>query len=69
MVLAGPIWHHFMKKALALYPSEYFIKPELAEAKVPASSHSILHYIRDNPELDPQYKNWEFAIQSWLKNR
>ena len=37
--------------------------------------HTILHYINKNnylvsptnPENEPQYKNWEFAVQNWLK--
>ena len=36
--------------------------------------HTILHYIQrtnvlrepNNPEDDPQYKNWEFGVQEWL---
>ncbi len=29
VVVAGPIWHSFMEKALSKYPKESFIKPEL----------------------------------------
>lgn len=84
VVLAGPMWNRFMKKALELYPGEEFAEPEPTETEIPIlkgevdmeNPHSILHYIdRDdplgpppeNPQYDPQYENWEDAIQSWFK--
>jgi 1A family penicillin-binding protein len=76
VVLAGPMWHRFMTEALKKYPSSGFEKPKPIETDVPAlkgevdwqEPHSIIHYINENPELDPQYNHWEYAIQSWLKD-
>ena len=71
LVLAAPIWHQFMEKALELYPGQDFTEPELTEAKElpPEEPHSILDYIREKPELDPQYQNWEEAIKFWLETQ
>jgi len=74
VVLAGPMWNQFMKKALEIYPGEDFKKPEPIETENPAlrgevdweDPHSILYYIDDNPELNSQYQNWEAAIENWL---
>lgn len=68
VAIASPIWSAFIKKALELYPSKDFVKPEQTQAINSATStpHSILYYFRDKPEFDPQYQNWETAIQNWL---
>lgn len=52
--------------------------PESKQGKKKFSNaHSILYYVKkdeprgdkpDNPEDDPQYKNWEKSIKEWLKN-
>lgn len=61
-VLAGPIWHNFMNKALNLRPKESFIKPYPTPANKPIlqgeidknNPHSILFYIsKDNPTGEP----------------
>lgn len=59
--IASPIWNKFMKKALELYPSEGFIGPEETLA-----ANSAAPTPREIPESDPQYQNWEAAIQNWL---
>ena len=66
--IASPIWNKFIKKALELYPSQNFSKPELIPTFNSATStpHSILYYFKNKPELDPQYQNWEIAIQNWI---
>lgn len=72
VVLAGPIWHLFMKKSLELYPKEKFNpplpvlteKPVLKEEVDWENPHSILYYI--DKKLDPQYQNWEEGIKLWL---
>ena len=73
VVLAGPMWNQFMKKALAKYPSEDFIPPEPLEIEKTSleevnweDPHSILHYIEEKPDLNPQYQNWEASIEEWL---
>ena len=66
VVLAGPIWNQFMQKALEKYPSEGFVQIEPGQKEEP-KTHSIIYYIGENPELNPQYQNWEAGIQNWLK--
>ncbi|MBI2041394.1 MAG: transglycosylase domain-containing protein [Candidatus Nealsonbacteria bacterium] len=67
VAIASPIWNKFIKKALELYPSKNFIEPEPTLAINSATStHSILYYLKDKPEIDPQYQNWEIAIQNWI---
>ena len=49
------------------------------EEIIPTSVHSILYWVDknnplgdnrpQNPEADPQFKNWEYSIQEWLKNQ
>ena len=48
--------------------------PELIEKKLYKQAHCILYYLDkdnplgsspDNPAQDPQFKNWEEAVQSW----
>ena len=68
VVLAGPMWNRFMKKALEIYPEEEFHKPEPKEADISILNgevnmeepHSILHYIDKNnplgePPEDPEH--------------
>ena len=63
-----------MEKALLKFPKENFNKPAPATERPLIfvretnleEPHSILHYIRENPELDPQYQNWEWAIKNYL---
>ncbi|MBM2817457.1 MAG: putative penicillin-binding protein [Parcubacteria group bacterium] len=52
---------------------------ELLEEKVITNVHSILYWIDksdtlnpnkpQNPESDPQFKNWEYSVQEWLKSQ
>ena len=77
VVLAGPMWHSFMEKALEKYPSDPFIKPQPMETDVPVlkgevdweNPHSILYHIENQPSLNPQYQNWEAGIQNWLQSK
>lgn len=69
VVLAGPIWNRFMQKALPLYSGEEFTPIETAEPSQELEPHSLLYYFREKPDLDPQFQNWEWAIQNWLENR
>ena len=75
VVLAGPIWNQFMKKALTIYPSEDFQKPKLIETEKPSlkgevdweNPHSILHYVeRNDPQGDePEKPEYNSQYQSW----
>ena len=49
--------------------------PDILSGKIDTEDlHTILYYIQKdrptqrvrNPENDPQYKNWEYAVQDWL---
>jgi membrane peptidoglycan carboxypeptidase len=59
VVLAGPIWNSFMKKAIDYFPKENFHKPKSNSSEKPIllgtvdmeDPHSILHYLNKN---DPQ---------------
>lgn len=62
VVLAGPIWNKFMKKALEKYPGQPFQKPDF-QTEAPISKGEI---DLENP-LDPQYQNWQEGIQNWLR--
>lgn len=71
LILAGVMWNQFMRKALEIYPSQGFTEPEPTKP-IPTEeplTHSVLHYLREEPDLDPQYQNWEWPIQSWLENQ
>ena len=59
LVLAAPIWHKFMEKAIELYPAGGFNKPAPIKTDKPTLNgevdwqdpHSILHYInKDDPQ-------------------
>ena len=72
VVLAAPIWRQFMEKALSRFPKENFNQPEPTEPifiEKPEEPHSILYYFNENPELDPQYQNWEEGIKTWLLSK
>ena len=63
VVLAGPIWHKFIKKALEKYPSaESFPKIETATTTEAA-------YEENMDKNSPQYQNWQAGIENWLKFR
>lgn len=71
VALAAPIWHKFMEKALKKYPPAEFQKPEpgteLYPAEIkPLEPHSLIYYLKEKPDFDPQYQNWEEAIRLWL---
>lgn len=67
VVLAGPIWNYFMKKALVFYPRENFIKPEPISTKKAilrgeidwVNPHSILYYLDKNHPQGEKPKNPE----------
>jgi 1A family penicillin-binding protein len=51
--------------------------PHLIEERIYHQAHSILYYVSkdnpkgsipENPEIDPQFKNWEAAIKSWAND-
>ncbi len=76
VVLAGPIWNRFIKKALEKYPSEGFPKPEPTETTIPIlrgvvdqeDPHSILYYIDKNDPLSeklPQTPILDPQYQNW----
>ncbi len=74
---AGPLWNAFMSAALSGTSPEYFTSPDPVSTSKPVlngvpSDHTILYSVsRDNPlgpepsqpETDPQFKNWEWAVQ------
>jgi len=84
VVLAGPIWHNFMAEALKKFPEENFKKPEkiitgkpVLDGEIPEQAHSILYYVKkenprgeipEDPSIDPQYLNWEYAIHKYLSS-
>ena len=54
-----------------------FTPPSLIEERLYRQAHSILYYVSkdnpqgnipENPETDPQFKNWEAAIKSWAND-
>lgn len=75
VVLAGPIWNNFMRKALEFYPCEDFIKSEPSRAEKPIlkgeidweNPHSILYYIdKRNPEAEaPEKPEIDPQYQNW----
>jgi len=82
VVLASPIFHKFMEKALLKYPKQDFIKPDpiltekpVLNGEIEEEPRSILHYIDKNdplgvtptnPEENSQYESWETGIKNWL---
>lgn len=52
---------------------------EMLEERVLTNVHSILYWVdksdiknknkSQNPENDPQFKNWEYSVQEWLKTQ
>lgn len=59
--IASPIWNKFIKKALELYPPKGFVSPErMQDINSATSTDPLLS------EFDPQYQNWQIAIQSWI---
>ena len=77
---AGPIWHDFMAQALKDAPIETFNKPDPIITDKPILNgqrqiHEILYWLNkddpqgappEKPDSDPQFKNWETALQNWL---
>jgi hypothetical protein len=79
--IVAPLWNAFMKEALASRPKSYFKEPTVIDESlhprlrgVP-DGHSILYSIDKNnprggspihPAGDPQFRNWEVAVQSWI---
>ncbi len=82
VVLAGPIFHQFMEKALEKYPPQNFTNPDEIERESPILNgeieepyHSILYYIKKEdpsgdspltPEDDPQFLRWEEGIKKYI---
>lgn len=55
-----------------------FTPPTFIEEKIYREIHNILHYVNkdnprgpypENPTTDPQYTNWEEAVQRWAKEQ
>lgn len=81
VVLAGPIFHRFMEKALLKYPKMNFEKPEPSSISKPILSgkikeedllsdpHCILHYIEKNNPLGeiPKDPQKDFQYLNWEK--
>ena len=81
VVLAGPIFHKFMEKALEKYPPQKFSILDKIEEEKPILNgeieepyHSILYYIKKEdplgeppliPENDPQFLRWEKGIEKY----
>lgn len=52
---------------------------EMLEERILTNVHSVLYWVDksdiknkekpQNPENDPQFKNWEYSVQEWLKNQ
>lgn len=69
-----PIWHNFVSQAVLLRPNEIFPKPEPIGVNIPILNgelnrenvRNILFYL--NRLDDPQFFNWETAIQNWINN-
>ncbi|PIV65030.1 MAG: hypothetical protein COS09_01710, partial [Candidatus Nealsonbacteria bacterium CG01_land_8_20_14_3_00_12] len=80
VMAAGPIWHDFMTQALKDAPIETFNKPDPIITDKPILNgqrqiHEILYWLNkddpqgappEKPDSDPQFKNWETALQNWL---
>jgi 1A family penicillin-binding protein len=79
--IVAPLWNTFMKEAIVLRPKEYFREPTMIDESLPprlqgiADGHSLLFGTDKNnprgpapinPASDPQFRNWEAAVLSWL---
>jgi len=78
VVLASPLWHQFMEKALLLskYPQQSFEKPEPTSASNPVLKgelgedyHSILYYVdKNNPQgATPTDPGQDWQYKNWEK--
>lgn len=75
VVLAAPIFHKLMEKALLKYPKKDFIKPEVVISQKPIlrgeidreNIHSILYYIDKNDPQGPALSSPEkdFQYKNW----
>ncbi|MBA7599016.1 Penicillin-binding protein 2D [subsurface metagenome] len=75
VVLAGPMWNQFMRKALETYPSQDFQEPKPIETDKPVlngeidleSPHSILYYVDKNKPQDeaPEDPEDVSQYQNW----
>lgn len=77
---AGPLWNAFMRAALSETPVESFVKPNPTIVSKPVlngipEQHSILFSVSKDdplgpppsvPAADPQFVNWEWAVQNRL---
>jgi membrane peptidoglycan carboxypeptidase len=73
--LAGPIWHNFILEAMAKYPPQDFIKPEVVTTQKPVvngvvdwqNPHEILYYInKDDPLGDaPTNPSQDSQYEHW----
>jgi len=43
--------------------------PDLIIEKIYPEVHSILHYLSEYPEKDPQYTSWESSVTTWANNQ
>lgn len=75
VVLAAPIFHKFMEKALPKYPKKDFVEPNIATSQKPIlkgeidkeNIHSILYYIDKNDPQGPEPLNpgKDFQYKNW----
>lgn len=71
VMLAGPIWKRFIKKALEKFEKKEFTPPQKRTGKIPIlngilpKNHSLLYYL--NPQ-DNQLFFWEQGIKNWLSS-
>lgn len=65
VVLAGPIWNKFIKKALEVYPSnKSFKEPDLSKNENPLLREEV-----DLNKDNSQYLNWQAGRESWQASR
>ncbi len=76
---SGPLWNAFMNAALRGLPSETFVNPNpiITDKTIlngTPDAHTILYFVSKNDPLgpypstpgnDPQFANWEWAVQAF----
>lgn len=65
VVLAGPIWHKFIQKALAAYPSSRSFQ----EIKPTDDKETVLKEEDTLDKNSPQYQNWQAGREAWISFR
>ena len=62
VTIAAPAWNQVMRKAIELYPSNGFVRPDLEKTEKVILEDLI-------SEEDRQYKNWQIAIKPYLPSQ